>query len=541
MHQHALQCTDDTPVPVGRAAGRAGPCTVGLWIEMSDASLADGHGEGLIRWTRALIGGLDALPDVKAIVIPCQRGSERLMSALFADDPAGEPPRLLSPKLEIVSGRRSRRLIDAAQRWVDRKRRRALDRLAAIGVSAKPSSWLHALLRLTQESPSSLGLIIMMLGRLWKMLTAAAVLGLMSVARPVIYRWRSAFESLAHDFSRRGGIDAWIVPNPGWSAAAGLPGHLIVNVADIVYREFPLPDLKPDEIERHGTSLRRLAERAESVVCFSRHVADRQVRPVLEGVARQIAVVPHAPFRTRPCRLPREASRLRLADDLRRHFCLPKPHRYFCDFPFEQVDYLLISSKCRPYKNYAAVLHAYEDILRRHRRDLKLIVTGHLSGNPELAAILHSHGLVFDVIEATNLPEDVHTRLIQHARGLIIPTLFEGALPFGFAEAVSLGTPVAMARIPVVEEVIAAGDLAAAEYFNPGDLAAMIRSILHVLDDPGSVLDRQRRIVAELEQRTWVDVAADYLALTAPLPIATRSAKPPLQPPNALDQAVVGT
>lgn len=514
------------------------PRTVGLWIEMSDASLADGHGEGLIRWTRALVGGLDALADVKAIVIPCQPGSQRLMAALFADDAGGDPPRLLSPKLQIVSAGRSRRLVDAVQRWVDRKRRRALDRLAAIGVSTKPSSWLHALLRLTQESPSSLGLLIMMLGRSWKMLMAALVLGLTSIARPLVHRLRSPFEALAREMARRGGVDLWIVPNPGWSAATALPGPMLVNVADIVYREFPLPDLRPDEIEQHGTSLRRLAERADSVVCFSRHVADRQVRPVLEGVARRIAVVPHAPFRTRPCRLPQEASRMRLAADLRSHFSKPKPHRYFCDFPFESVDYLLVSSKCRPYKNYAAILHAYEDILRRHRRDLKLMVTGHLSGNPDLAAILHSRGLVFDVVEATNLPEDVHTRLIQHARGLVIPTLFEGALPFGFAEAVSLGTPVAMARIPVVEEVLTADDLAATEYFSPGDVAAMTRSILHVLDNPGAVLAGQQRIVAGLEQRTWADVAADYLALTSSIAVGRQPSFPQR---NALDRATAGT
>lgn len=232
---------------------------------------------------------------------------------------------------------------------------------------------------------------------------------------------------------------------------------------------------------------------------------------------------------------------MRLAADLRGHFSKPKPHRYFCDFPFESVDYLVVSSKCRPYKNYAAILHAYEDILRRHRRDLKLMVTGHLSGNPDLAAILHLRGLVFDVVEATNLPEDVHTRLIQHARCLVIPTLFEGALPFGFAEAVSLGTPVAMARIPVVEEVLTADDLAATEYFRPGDVAAMTRSILHVLDKPGAVLDRQQRIVAGLEQRTWADVAADYLALTTSVPVATGSLQPALRRRNALDQAVAGT
>ena len=488
--------------------------TVGLWIELSDAALADGHGEGLIRWTRALISGFDAVPAVEAIVVPCQPGSERLMAALFAADAAdGWPQQLISSKLKIITGSRSHGRAAALHHWLDRKQRRCRDRLAGLGASADPLSWLRALLPGRDKRRKPLRFALAMLGRLWKLLGAAGLLGFTALLRPFVRRLPTPFESLAREFSRRDGIGLWIVPNPVWTAAALLSGRLVVNVADIVYREFPLPDLAATDIERHTAGLHLLAAKADSVVCFSEHVAERQVRPVIGGVARRIVVVPHAPFRTQPCALASDASHRRLADDLRGHFRHPQPHRYFCDFPFERVEYLLVSSKCRPYKNYAGILQAYEEILRRHRRDLKLIVTGHISGNPDLAAVLHRRGLVFDVVEATNLPDDVHARLLQHARALVIPTFFEAALPFGFAEAVGLGTPVAMARIPVVEEALGRDAVAAPEYFAPHDIPAMTQAIVHVLDHTAAVLARQRGIVAGLQQRTWADVAADYLAL----------------------------
>lgn len=522
MHASPPPQGDHPPGSHDRPEPREPPITVGLWIELSDASLADGHGEGLIRWTRAFAGGLDALPAVAAIMVPCQPGSERLMASLFAADTAdGGPQRPVSPKLKIVPGSRSHRPAGAIHHWLDRKQRRCRDRLAGLGASTNPLSWPRALLPGRDKRRKPLRFALAILGRLWKLLCAAGLLGLTALLRPLMRPLPTPFESLAREFSRRNGVDLWIVPNPAWTAATLLPGRLVVNVADIVYREFPLPALPPADIERHAAGLRRLAAKADSVVCFSEHVAERQVRPVIGGIARGIAVVPHAPFRTQPCRLPRDVSRQRLADDLRAHFRRPQPHRYFCDFPFERVVYLLVSSKCRPYKNYAGILQAYEEILRRHRRDLKLIVTGHVSGNPELAAMLHRRGLVFDVVEATNLPDDVHGRLLQHARALVIPTFFEAALPFGFAEAVGLGTPVAMARIPVVEEALGHDAVAAPEYFAPHDIPAMTRAILHVLDDAAAVLERQRGLVAALHGRTWADVAADYLALgRAPEPAA---------------------
>ena len=60
--------------------------------------------------------------------------------------------------------------------------------------------------------------------------------------------------------------------------------------------------------------------------------------------------------------------------------------------------YMLVSSQVRPYKNYKRLLKAFDAVLRRHRRNIKLVVTGDLNSNEDLLLFLQERGLVFDVI-----------------------------------------------------------------------------------------------------------------------------------------------
>ena len=171
----------------------------------------------------------------------------------------------------------------------------------------------------------------------------------------------------------------------------------------------------------------------------------------------------------------------------------------------------MVSSQVRPYKNYKRLLEAYDAILRRHRRNIKLVVTGNLDGHHELASFLRKKGLVFDVIQARNLREELHLRLIRHAEVIVIPTLFEGGMPFEFAEAVGMGTPCAFSRIPAFTESLTEQELAGPEVFNPRESHSIEQTILHVLDHREEVLKRQQIVVERLSQRTWTNVAEECL------------------------------
>jgi hypothetical protein len=55
---------------------------------------------------------------------------------------------------------------------------------------------------------------------------------------------------------------------------------------------------------------------------------------------------------------------------------------------------------------------------------------------------------------------------LRHARAVVVADGEAGCLPAAFSEAVTLGTPVAMAGSPVTRETLTADELAAAEYFD---------------------------------------------------------------------------
>ena len=171
----------------------------------------------------------------------------------------------------------------------------------------------------------------------------------------------------------------------------------------------------------------------------------------------------------------------------------------------------MVSSQVRPHKNYKRILEVYDAILRRHRRNIKLVVTGNLDSDHELAFFLQEKGLVFDVIQSWNVGEDLHSRLIRHAELIVIPTIFEGGMPFAFAESVGMGTPCAFSRIPVFTESLTEQELAGPEVFNPRDSGSIERTILHVLDHRDEVLKRQKLVIERLSQRTWTNVAEECL------------------------------
>lgn len=490
------------------------PRSIGIWVELPDAALADSHGEGLVRWLRAFLRGVDTINDVEQIVIPCTKSAEPLIRRLFSDDTSGgQATALISCKLVFRAFTPTDSILPRLHAWIDGKRKRASNRLEILEVSKKPKRWLATLRSPPAEGAPRKKPFLLGAHRLGKIFGALLSLGFTGFLQLLLPPSDSPFESLAKSVRRAFPGITWVIPNPGWAAAAHLTGPKILTVADVVYREFPLFGVTAAEINEHARRLSDLAAAAEKVVCFSDHVARNHIAPALPGVTGKIIVVPHAPFQTELPQMPATESRQQLGRSLRGRFRAPPLNRHYCDFPFEDVEYLLVSSKCRPYKNYAGVIQAYEHVLRRFRRNLKLIVTGHLSGQPELVAELRRKGLVFDVIEATNVPDHVHSLLLANAQMLVIPTLFEGGMPFGFCEAIGMGTPCVMSRIPVVEETLTQEELATCEYFDPTDVSAMTRAILHVLDNREQVLARQSVIRERLLCRTWSDVAREYLAL----------------------------
>ena len=92
------------------------------------------------------------------------------------------------------------------------------------------------------------------------------------------------------------------------------------------------------------------------------------------------------------------------------------------------------------------------------------------------------------------------------------PSLSEGGFPFTFAEAVSVGTPVVMARIPVTTEHLGSAPVAASMLFDPYDWRALADRIEWALANGEALYGAQRKFFDEtVAKRTWAHVVDDHV------------------------------
>jgi glycosyltransferase involved in cell wall biosynthesis len=93
------------------------------------------------------------------------------------------------------------------------------------------------------------------------------------------------------------------------------------------------------------------------------------------------------------------------------------------------------------------------------------------------------------------------------------PSLSEGGCPFTFTEALSVNTPVVMARIPVAIEVLTDSALQEKMFFDPYDWKDMAGRIAWALANHEDLLEVQLKTYTELKKRTWVDVVNEHITL----------------------------
>src|SRR3569623_1362016 len=99
----------------------------------------------------------------------------------------------------------------------------------------------------------------------------------------------------------------------------------------------------------------------------------------------------------------------------------------------------------------------------------KLLLTGYLHLSPEVSAFLNRNDLHHEVLCLWGLTEQELAGCYKQATLAVTPSLSEGGMPFTFAEAVSVGTPVVMADIAVTREVMTSKSLRESSLFDPYD------------------------------------------------------------------------
>lgn len=476
------------------------PRSVGIWIEAATPLLETAQGTDWIRFARGLVMGLDAMPGVESIVVPCLPSAAPIMARLFAD--ATRPDRLLSDKLMLLPAGRDPMRRATISSLILRRRARAVERLAAVGAAPSPYTWRDAVARLAEQPVSQPILMLRMTRRLAKLVRLSLLSWGADAALAALQRLPAPHTRVVADLRRRRVSATWLLAAYAGASGRLLPGPKLLDLGGVIVPAASHPRAAESVI-------RRLAAEADAIVAPSRRVA--ALRPCRR---LPVSIVPPALLPSARGELDEDESRRQLADDLRALFQGGghRPlHRHFCDFPFERVEYIVAAAACGP----TPLLRAYALVVRRHRRNLKLVVDGLLPRDDGPMQEVHALGFSFDVAEAAGLSEQARIRLLRHARAVVVPDLDGGCLSPTFGEAVAVGTPVVLGRTPAAQEAIPADDLASPEYFDVHDEpeAAACQAILHALDHPADVIARQQAILARLAARTWRDVVAARLRL----------------------------
>ncbi len=168
--------------------------------------------------------------------------------------------------------------------------------------------------------------------------------------------------------------------------------------------------------------------------------------------------------------------------------------------------YLLYPAAAWPHKNHARLLEALRLVVDEHP-DVHLVLTGARAG-VDIPALVHKLALDEHVHVLGFLSESDLAAVYQHARGVVVPTLFESA-SFPIWEAFERGIPVACSSVTALPRQV--GD--AAIVFDPYDVSAIAAAMTQLWTDE----ELREALIAKgkvrVAQFSWEHTGQRYLAL----------------------------
>lgn len=179
----------------------------------------------------------------------------------------------------------------------------------------------------------------------------------------------------------------------------------------------------------------------------------------------------------------------------------------------EGVRFIFYASQFRPNKNVLTLLKAYHHLVKRRFVGHKLILTGWPVEASDVKQFVIENNLQNDVLCLYGLSEQELAACYRLADLAVNPSLSEGGCPFTFTEALSVGTPAVMARIPVTEEVINEPGLQERMLFDPYDWNDMADRIEWALGHLTQLYSAQKPFYDKLAERTWRNVVDEYVAI----------------------------
>ncbi|EHK5437024.1 glycosyltransferase [Aeromonas hydrophila] len=314
-------------------------------------------------------------------------------------------------------------------------------------------------------------------------------------------------------------ISAWYCPTAYWPEFNKINSPRLMCVPDVVLRDFPVAFSKigGDRTLSTFKLLEEAIRTGDHFVTYSEVVKWNTLIDGYQISVDKVSVVHHAANKIDSfiniSGLPdnEEATSHYAKSLLMSAIRKSNEQDYVSIFKNKDVDFIFYASQIRPNKNIISLFKAYGYLLRKKFVQHKLIVTGYVSVMPEVKEFIISHNLQHDILFLHGLTMQELAACYKLASLAVNPSLSEGGCPFTFTEALSVNTPVVMARIPVTEEILTDPELQEMTFFDPYDWRDMAKKIEWALHNQDILLRKQLQIYDELSVRTWSDVVNEHI------------------------------
>jgi hypothetical protein len=319
----------------------------------------------------------------------------------------------------------------------------------------------------------------------------------------------------------RSDIAAWYSPTAFWPHFNDIAAPCLMCVPDVVLADFPVgfSSVGGQRFLDNFRQVEKAIAGGQHFVTYSQDVKWRTLVARYNVDPEVISVVPHGVNRLDEQVVvtgfpDNEAATDTLCRNLFRSALGRSVYNRFAhDYGVGSFRYIFYASQFRPNKNVITLLKAYEHLLKRRYVGHKLVLTGDTKMLPEIAQYIAAHNLENDVLCLNGLSAQELAACYRLADLAVNPSLSEGGCPFTVSEALSVGTPVVMARIPVTEEIITDPELQAQMLFDPYDSQDMANRIEWGLNNRHALLEKQEPLYNQLSRRTWRHVVDEYIEI----------------------------
>ncbi len=325
---------------------------------------------------------------------------------------------------------------------------------------------------------------------------------------------------ISDQINLRKDIQAWYSPTAFWPYFNQIATPRLTCVPDVVLADFPV-SFSPERfgfLDSFG-SVERTIEGGDHFVTYSDDIKYRTLVGRYHVNPAAVSVVRHGANRldgliTISGSYDNEAATDTFCANLIHgalHKAIGNPGAM--NFYNSDARFIFYASQFRPNKNIISLLRAYEHLLKRRYIGHKLVLTGNPGHLPEIAKFITDHNLQNDVLCLNGLSARELAACYRLADLAVNPSLSEGGCPFTLTEALSVRTPVVMARIAVTEEVVTDSDLQDLMLFDPYDWEAIANKIEWALQNKDMLLQRQLKLYEKLSGRTWQNVVDEHVAI----------------------------